>query len=184
MKLSVVIPVYNEVENVGPLVASISAALELSKYEYELIAVDDGSTDGTHDALARLIDANPKLRVVELRRNYGQTAAMSAGMEHARGEVIVTIDGDMQNDPADIPLLVAKIDDGYDLVHGWRKARKDPWLSRKFPSLLANKLIAATTRFPVHDLGCTLKAVRREIAADMRLYGEMHRFIPILASWH
>src|SRR3954471_1701702 len=184
MKLSVVIPLYNEVENVGPLVASISAALEPMRYEYELIAVDDGSTDGTRDALARLVDTNPKLRVIELRRNYGQTAAMSAGMEHARGEVIVTIDGDLQNDPADIPLLVAKIDEGYDLVHGWRKDRKDPWLSRRLPSLLANRLIAAATQFPVHDLGCTLKAMRREIAQDLRLYGEMHRFIPILAHWH
>jgi glycosyltransferase involved in cell wall biosynthesis len=184
MKLSVVIPLYNEVENVGPLVASITAALGPMRYEYELIAVDDGSTDSTCEALARLVDTNPRLRVVELRRNYGQTAAMSAGMEHARGDVIVTIDGDLQNDPADIPLLVAKIDEGYDLVHGWRKDRKDPWLSRRFPSLLANRLIAATTQFPVHDLGCTLKAVRREIASDLRLYGEMHRFIPILAAWH
>jgi glycosyltransferase involved in cell wall biosynthesis len=109
---------------------------------------------------------------------------MSAGLEHASGEVIVTIDGDLQNDPADIPALVVKIDEGFDLVHGWRKDRKDPWLSRKFPSLLANRLIAASTQFPVHDLGCTLKAMRREIAADLRLYGEMHRFIPILAGWH
>ncbi len=109
---------------------------------------------------------------------------MSAGIEYASGEVIVTIDGDLQNDPADIPALVAKIDEGYDLVHGWRKDRKDPWLSRRLPSLLANRLIAAATGFPCHDLGCTLKALRREIAMDLRLYGEMHRFIPIFAGWH
>lgn len=184
MKLSVVIPLYNEVENVGLLMDSLATALEPAGYEYELIAVDDGSTDGTREALAQMVEANRRLRVIELRRNYGQTAAMSAGIEHASGEVIVTIDGDMQNDPADIPRLVSKIDEGYDLVHGWRKDRKDPWLSRKLPSRLANRLIAAATRFPCHDLGCTLKAMRRDIAVDLRLYGEMHRFIPPLAYWH
>jgi glycosyltransferase involved in cell wall biosynthesis len=184
MKLSIVIPIYNEIDNVRPLVDAVTSALASVPYEYELIAVDDGSTDGTREALARLVESNPRLRVIELRRNYGQTAAMSAGLEHAAGEIIVTIDGDLQNDPADIPMLVAKIDEGYDVVHGWRKDRKDPWLSRKLPSLIANRLISATTRFPVHDLGCTLKAMRREIAADLRLYGEMHRFIPILAGWH
>src|SRR3954471_19781225 len=125
MKLSIVIPVYNEVENVDALVGAIKTALEPVRYEYELIAVDDGSTDGTRDALARLVAANPQLRVVELRRNYGQTAAMSAGIEHASGEVIVTIDGDLQNDPADIPALVAKIDEGFDLVYGWRKKQHE-----------------------------------------------------------
>jgi glycosyltransferase involved in cell wall biosynthesis len=184
MKLSIVIPIYNEVDNVRPLVDAVTAALASVSYDYEIVAVDDGSTDGTREALARIVNSNPRLRVVELRRNYGQTAAMSAGMEYATGEVIVTIDGDLQNDPADIPLLVAKIDEGYDVVHGWRKDRHDPWLSRRLPSLLANRLIAAATRFPCHDLGCTLKAMRREIAADLRLYGEMHRFIPILANWH
>ncbi|HVT27115.1 MAG TPA: glycosyltransferase family 2 protein [Lacipirellulaceae bacterium] len=184
MKLSVVIPLYNEVDNVGPLVASFKSALGSVPYDYELIAVDDGSTDDTREALARLVQENQNLRLVELRRNYGQTAAMSAGIEYASGEVIVTIDGDMQNDPADIPAMVAKIDEGYDLVHGWRKDRQDPWLSRRLPSLLANRLISAATGFPCHDLGCTLKALRREIAVDLRLYGEMHRFIPILAGWH
>lgn len=184
MKLSIVVPIYNEVENVDQLVAAITNALSSVKYEYEIVAVDDGSTDGTRDKLARMVDTNYRLRVIELRRNYGQTAAMSAGIQHAAGEVIVTIDGDLQNDPADIPALVAKIDEGYDLVHGWRKDRHDPWLSRRFPSLLANRLIAAVTKFPCHDLGCTLKAMRHEIAADLRLYGEMHRFIPILANWH
>lgn len=184
MKLSIVVPLYNEVDNVAQLVKAISIALESVRYDYELIAVDDGSTDGTRALLAQLVETNPRLRVIELRRNYGQTAAMSAGIEHAAGEVIVTIDGDLQNDPNDIPALVAKIDEGYDLVHGWRKDRQDPWLSRRFPSLLANRVIAAVTKFPCHDLGCTLKAMRREIAADLRLYGEMHRFIPILAHWH
>src|SRR5262249_21443888 len=125
MKLSVVVPIYNEIENVDALIASIKTALASAPYDYEIVAVDDGSTDGTREALAKLVTANPQLRVVELRRNYGQTAAMSAGMEYATGEVIVTIDGDLQNDPADIPTLVAKIDEGYDLVHGWRKDRKD-----------------------------------------------------------
>ncbi|HEX5472519.1 MAG TPA: glycosyltransferase family 2 protein [Lacipirellulaceae bacterium] len=184
MKLSIVVPIYNEAENVAPLVASVAAALQGVPYDYELIAVDDGSTDGTREALARLTELNPNLRLVELRRNYGQTAAMSAGIEHASGEVIVTIDGDLQNDPADIPAMIAKIDEGFDLVHGWRKDRKDPWLSRRLPSLLANRLISAATGFPCHDLGCTLKALRREIAMDLRLYGEMHRFIPIFAAWH
>ena len=184
MKLSVVIPIYNEIENVRPMVEAVTAALAAVPYEYELITVDDGSTDGTREALAQMTASNPRLRVIEFRRNYGQTAAMSAGIEYASGEVIVTIDGDLQNDPKDIPMLVAKIDEGYDLVHGWRKNRQDPWLSRKLPSKIANRLISRATRFPVHDLGCTLKAMRREIATDLRLYGEMHRFIPILANWH
>lgn len=175
---------YNEVENVVQMVDAITTALQHVDYEYELIAVDDGSSDGTREKLARMVESNPRLRVVELRRNYGQTAAMSAGLEYAAGDVIVTIDGDLQNDPGDIPMLVAKIDEGYDLVHGWRKDRHDPFFSRRLPSMIANRLIAVSTKFPVHDLGCTLKAVRREIAADLRLYGEMHRFIPILANWH
>jgi glycosyltransferase involved in cell wall biosynthesis len=184
MKLSVVVPMYNEVENVVQMVDAITTALQHVDYDYELIAVDDGSTDGTREKLAQMVESNQRLRVVELRRNYGQTAAMSAGLEYAAGDVIVTIDGDLQNDPGDIPMLVAKIDEGYDLVHGWRRDRHDPFLSRRLPSMIANRLIAASTRFPVHDLGCTLKAVRREIAADLRLYGEMHRFIPILAHFH
>ncbi len=184
MKVSIVVPLYNEVDNVARLVDAIASSLQAVDYEYELIAVDDGSTDGTHAALTKLVDQYSCLRVIELRRNYGQTAAMSAGIEHACGKVVVTIDGDLQNDPRDIPKLIAKIDEGYDLVHGWRKDRQDPWLSRRLPSLLANRLISAATRFPCHDLGCTLKAMRKEIAADLRLYGEMHRFIPILAHWH
>jgi glycosyltransferase involved in cell wall biosynthesis len=131
-----------------------------------------------------LVQTEPRLRVIELRRNYGQTAAMSAGIDYATGDVIVTIDGDLQNDPKDIPAMLAKIEEGYDLVHGWRKNRQDPFLSRRLPSLIANRLISTTTRFPIHDLGCTLKSMRRDIAADLRLYGEMHRFIPIFANWH
>src|SRR5215475_4543435 len=184
MKLSVVVPMYNEVENVVQMVDAITTALQHVEYDYELIAVDDGSTDGTREKLAQMVESNPRLRVIEFRRNYGQTAAMSAGIEYASGEVIVTIDGDLQNDPKDIPMLVAKIDEGYDLVHGWRKNRQDPFLSRKLPSKIANRIISRATRFPVHDLGCTLKAMRREIATDLRLYGEMHRFIPIFANWH
>jgi glycosyltransferase involved in cell wall biosynthesis len=184
MKVSVVTPIYNEIDNVAPLVNAVVAALTPISHEFELICVDDGSTDGTRQKLAELVKTEPRLRVVELRRNYGQTAAMSAGIEHATGDVIVTIDGDLQNDPSDIPAMLAKIDEGYDLVHGWRKNRQDPFLSRRLPSQIANKLISKTTRFPIHDLGCTLKAMRRNIASDLRLYGEMHRFIPIFAHWH
>jgi glycosyltransferase involved in cell wall biosynthesis len=184
MKVSIVTPIYNEIDNVGPLVDAVVAALAPTPHDFELICVDDGSTDGTRQKLAELVKTEPRLRVVELRRNYGQTAAMSAGIDHATGDVIVTIDGDLQNDPKDIPAMLAKIDEGYDLVHGWRKSRQDPFLSRRLPSQIANRLISRTTRFPIHDLGCTLKAMRREIAADLRLYGEMHRFIPIFAHWH
>jgi glycosyltransferase involved in cell wall biosynthesis len=184
MKVSIVTPICNEIDNVGPLVDAVVAALAPTPHDFELICVDDGSTDGTREKLAELVKSEPRLRVVELRRNYGQTAAMSAGIEHATGDVIVTIDGDLQNDPNDIPAMLAKIDEGYDLVHGWRKDRQDPWLSRRLPSQIANKLISKTTRFPINDLGCTLKAMRRDIAADLRLYGEMHRFIPIFAHWH
>ena len=184
MKVSIVTPIYNEIDNVVPLVDAVVAALAPTSHDFELICVDDGSTDGTRQKLAELVKTEPRLRVVELRRNYGQTAAMSAGIEHATGDVIVTIDGDLQNDPNDIPAMLAKIDEGYDLVHGWRKNRQDPFLSRRLPSQIANRLISKTTRFPIHDLGCTLKAMRRDIASDLRLYGEMHRFIPIFAHWH
>jgi len=181
MNVSVVVPIYNERENLLALYRQLHDVLEQTGRSYEILLVDDGSTDGTWEQLRSLAAADRRLKVVRLRRNYGQTAAMQAGMQLAQGEAIVTIDGDLQNDPEDIPRMLEKLDEGYDLVHGWRKDRQDPFLSRRLPSRLANWLISRTTRFPIHDLGCTSKAIRREIAKELELYGEMHRFIPILA---
>ena len=152
-----------------------------SAAQYEIILVDDGSSDGSLGVMEEMAERDPHVRVVEFRKNFGQTAAMAAGIQAATGDVIVTMDGDLQNDPTDIPKMLDLIDEGYDLVHGWRKDRQDAWLSRKLPSRIANWLISRVTVFPVHDLGCTLKAIRREIAQEIELYGEMHRFIPILA---
>ncbi len=149
---------------------------------YEILFVDDGSTDGSLRELQSLAERDSLVKVIRLRCNFGQTAAMQAGMENATGDVLVTLDGDLQNDPADIPLLLTKINEGYDLAHGWRKNRQDKWLSRKLPSRIANALIAWSTGLEIHDLGCTLKAIRREIADELELYGQMHRFIPILAA--
>jgi glycosyltransferase involved in cell wall biosynthesis len=184
MKLSVVIPIYNECPNIPVLHQQLTEVLIAFGRSYEILFVDDGSNDGSREELSRLATADSRVKLVLLRRNYGQTAAMQAGLQHATGDVLVTLDGDLQNDPTDIPMLVQKIDEGYDLVHGWRRNRRDPWLTRKLPSQLANWLISRTTRFPIHDLGCTLKAMRREIAQELELYGEMHRFIPILAHRH
>lgn len=181
MDVSIVIPVYNEVENIVPLLARVDAALRRSGREYEIVFVDDGSTDGSGERLSELARDRAELKVVRFRRNYGQTAAMQAGIDWSVGAVIVTLDGDLQNEPDDIPMMLDEIEHGYDLVHGWRKDRHDAWLNRRLPSWLANRLISAVTRFPIHDLGCTLKAMRREIAEELELYGEMHRFIPILA---
>ncbi|HEV3006143.1 MAG TPA: glycosyltransferase, partial [Pirellulales bacterium] len=183
MNLSAVIPVYNERENIERLYDSLSRALAALGQPYEIVLVDDGSNDGSSRALDQLAARDPAVKVVHFRRNFGQTAAMNAGLHLATGDVIVTLDADLQNDPGDIALLLAKLDEGYDLVHGWRKERQDAFLSRKLPSKIANSIISRTTGFPVHDLGCTLKAMRREIAHDLQLYGEMHRFIPILAHW-
>ena len=183
MSVSVVVPIYNEVENVRRLHAAITDGVMPLNQPYEMILVDDGSTDGTLELLNELADEDPCVRVIEFRHNFGQTAAMFAGIQAATCDVVVTMDGDLQNDPADIPMLIAKLDEGYDLVHGWRKDRKDPFLSRRLPSICANWLISKVTGFPVHDLGCSLKAIRREVAQELRLYGEMHRFIPILAHW-
>jgi len=183
MSVSVVIPIFNERENIRPLHAALKDVLCPLGRRYEVIFVDDGSNDGSGAELQRLVDDDPHVRVIELRHNFGQSSAMSAGIQHATGDVIITLDGDLQNDPADIPLMLAKIDEGYDLVHGWRRERKDAFLNRRLPSIVANRLISAVTGFPVRDLGCTLKAIRREIAQEIPLYGEMHRFIPILGHW-
>ncbi len=181
MDVSVVIPLYNEVENLPRLHRQLQETLAGTSLRYEIVFVDDGSQDGTTDSLRELAEHDETIKPVYLRRNYGQTAALRAGIDHAHGEVIVTMDGDLQNDPADIPRMLAKLEEGYDLVHGWRRHRQDRWLDRRLPSMIANWLISRTTRFPVHDLGCTLKAIRREIATELELHGEMHRFIPILA---
>lgn len=179
--VSVVIPVYNERENIPRLYAQLLDTLPKLDREYEILFVDDGSRDGSLEELRKLASSDPHVKVVHFRRNYGQTAAMQAGLQMASCDVIITMDGDLQNDPSDIGMMLDKIDEGYDLVHGWRKKRQDTFINRRLPSMIANWLISKTTRFPIHDLGCTLKAIRREIAQDLELYGEMHRFIPILA---
>ncbi len=183
MQVSIVIPLYNEIENVELLYQAVTDVMEQTSWQYEIVMVDDGSTDGTSDHLAEIAQRDGRVKVVEFRRNFGQTAAMRAGFDFAEGECVVTMDGDLQNEPADIPMMVEKLNEGYDLVHGWRKDRQDAFLNRRLPSKIANWLISRVTGFPVRDLGCTLKAIRREFTADLSLYGEMHRFIPILAHW-
>ena len=180
--VSVVVPLYNEVDNLADLHRELTAALETAARPYEILLVDDGSTDGTGERLRALEAADPRVRVLTLRRNFGQTAAFSAGFDHARGEVVVTSDGDLQNDPADIPRLIAKLDEGHDLVCGWRRKREDPF-SKRAPSFLANRLISWATGVHLHDYGCSLKAMRAFVVKGLRLYGEMHRFIPAVASW-
>lgn len=179
--VSVVVPIYNEVESLPYLIDAIASSLQTSGLSYEIICVDDGSKDGSAQLLKEQANSRNDLRAVILRRNYGQTAAMSAGFNHALGRVIVTLDGDLQNDPADIPILIAKLDEGYDLVSGWRQKRQDNSISRLLPSKLANLLISRVTGVNLHDYGCSLKAYRAELAADLNLYGELHRFLPALA---
>jgi glycosyltransferase involved in cell wall biosynthesis len=181
-EVSVVVPLLNEILNLEDLHRELSDALRATGRSYEIVLVDDGSTDGTRDALLKLEDGDPALHAVLLRRNFGQTAAFSAGFDRARGDVVVTSDGDLQNDPADIPALLAKIDEGYDIVCGWRRLRHDP-LSKRVPSWVANRLISWATGVRLHDYGCSLKAMRADVVAGLRLYGEMHRFIPAVASW-
>lgn len=181
MQLSVVIPVFNEEENVEPLLSELIAVLEPLGRSYEIVTVDDGSRDRTFGVLSRLARQTRHLRVVRLKRNFGQTAAMAAGLSYANGEVVVLMDGDGQNDPADIPALLAEIERGSDLACGWRHDRQDPFLNRRLPSMIANRLISWTTEVQLHDYGCTLKAMRREVAKNLKLYGEMHRFIPAIA---
>ena len=181
MELSIVVPVFNEEENVEPLVREIQSILSSLEKSYEIVVVDDGSRDGTFEILRRLHRSQPTLHVIRLKRNFGQTAALAAGLEHAQGEIIVLMDGDGQNDPADIPALLDKIGQGNDLVVGWRFKRRDPFLNRRLPSMIANRLISWTTKVKLHDYGCTLKAMRKDIAKSLRLHGEMHRFIPAIA---
>ncbi|MBE9182379.1 glycosyltransferase family 2 protein [Oculatella sp. LEGE 06141] len=179
--LSIVVPIYNEAESLPHLLSAITTNLDATKLTYEIICVDDGSTDGSADILRQQAQSHPYLRAVLLRRNYGQTPAMSAGFNYACGRVIITLDGDLQNDPTDIPRLLAKLDEGYDLVSGWRKQRQDAALTRLLPSKIANLLIGKVTGVQLHDYGCSLKAYRSELVTDMKLYGELHRFLPALA---
>ena len=181
--LSLVVPVYNEEKNIPLLIEAIHKTLAPLPYSWEVVLVDDGSEDGSLQVLTQLAEKSPDcLRVVSFRRNFGQTAAIAAGLDYARGEIIVLLDADMQNDPADIPMLLEKLEQGYDLVSGWRKRRQDPYFTRTLPSNLANILISRVTGVPLHDYGCTLKAYRREVLEGFRLYGEMHRFIPVFAN--
>jgi glycosyltransferase involved in cell wall biosynthesis len=181
--LSLIVPVYNEEKNLPLLIEAIQKALDPLPYTWEVVLVDDGSEDSSLQVLTELAERSPDhLRVVSFRRNFGQTAAIAAGLDYARGEIIILLDADMQNDPADIPMLLEKLDEGYDLVSGWRKRRQDAYLTRTLPSNLANMLISRVTGVPLHDYGCTLKAYRREVLEGFRLYGEMHRFIPVFAN--
>ena len=184
MEISVVLPVYNEAENLAALYEDLITALEGTTKAFEIICVDDGSRDGSLDVLKELAAKDSRLVVIEFRRNFGQTAALAAGLRFARGEVVVTLDADRQNDPADIPALLAEIDRGMDLVCGWRHKRQDGLWLRLIPSRIANWLISTTTDVKLHDYGCTLKAMRQDVAKNLRLYGEMHRFIPAIASWY
>ncbi|MDZ8086433.1 MAG: glycosyltransferase family 2 protein [Nostoc sp. DedQUE12b] len=179
--VSVVVPIHDEVESLPLLLEAIASTLSSSQVNYEIICVDDGSTDGSGDFLKEQAQVRTDLKAVILRRNYGQTAAMAAGFYYAVGKAIVTLDADLQNDPADIPMLLAKLDEGYDLVSGWRQKRQDGAVNRLLPSKIANWLIRSTTSVNIHDYGCSLKAYRAELLADMNLYGELHRFLPALA---
>ncbi|MCG8347518.1 MAG: glycosyltransferase family 2 protein [Chloroflexales bacterium] len=181
--LSIVVPIYNEAENIPQLYTRLTAALTTLGHSYEIIAIDDGSHDRSFNLLRELALGDPILRVVRFRRNFGQTAAFAAGFVRAQGQVVITLDADLQNDPVDIPLLLAKLDEGYDVVSGWRERRHDPFWNRRLPSLLANRLISFVTSVHLHDYGCSLKAYRSAVVKDIQLYGELHRFIPAIASW-
>lgn len=183
MLISVVIPLYNEEENVDPLHERLTESLTDEGYNYEIIYVDDGSSDGTLSLLESIQSRDKRIVVISLRRNFGQTAAFAAGFDFAKGDVIITMDGDLQNDPKDIPKLIAMMN-SYDLISGWRQKRKDPFFSRKLPSMIANYIISKVTGVKLHDYGCSLKAYKRDVVKNIRLYGEMHRFIPAVASWY
>jgi len=182
LDLSIVVPIYNEEENIRDLHREVTAALAGSGIDYELILVDDGSADRSFTLLREAAAADGRVKVIRFRRNFGQTAAMAAGFDAATGRVVVPMDGDLQNDPADIPKLLARIDEGFDVVSGWRRDRKDAFLNRTLPSILANRFISGMTGIRLHDYGCTLKAYRREVLEGINLYGEMHRFVPALVS--
>ena len=181
--LSVLIPLYNEADNVQPLLDRLFTQLLALPYSFEVLVVDDGSTDGSYAALRQEAEKRPQLKVIQFRRNYGQTAAMMAGIDYAAGHTLISLDADLQNDPADIPLLLAKLDEGFDVVSGWRKDRKDARFRRTMISRVANRIISAISGVRLNDYGCTLKAYRADVVKGIKLYGEMHRFIPIYARW-
>jgi glycosyltransferase involved in cell wall biosynthesis len=181
--ISIIVPVYNERENLDPFLTALMQALGPSGEEYEILLIDDGSTDGSDLCIERLSAQNPRIRVIQFRRNFGQTAAMAAGFDYANGSILIPMDADLQNDPRDIPSILAKLREGYDVVSCWRKSRQDAWLTRRLPSKMANALISFISGVQLHDYGCTLKGYRREVVEHIRLYGEMHRFIPVYASW-
>jgi glycosyltransferase involved in cell wall biosynthesis len=180
ISISVIVPVFNEEDSVGPLYQAIVAALEPMQRPFEILLVDDGSRDQTIPRASAIAAADDRVSLLHFQRNYGQTAAMTAGIEHARGDYLVTMDGDLQNDPADIPMMIGKLEEGYDLVVGWRMNRQDKWLSRKLPSMFANKLIGKVTGLPIRDNGCSLKVYRAEVIKRVPLYSDMHRFIPAM----
>ncbi len=180
--ISIIVPVFNESESIGFLLDEVMSVMESHKFNFELIVVNDGSEDNTHQVLKQITLKIKELSVISLRKNYGQTAAMSAGFDNSKGDIVVTLDGDLQNDPNDIPKLISEINNGYDLVCGWRVDRKDNLVNRKIPSKIANKLIARVTGLRLHDYGCSLKAFKKEIINDIKLYGELHRFLPVLAN--
>jgi glycosyltransferase involved in cell wall biosynthesis len=181
--ISVLIPVFNEGENILPLYDKLSSVFDHIAKDYEVIFIDDGSTDETMSLLRPICKKDPRIKFISLSRNFGQTAALSAGIDFSKGKIIIPMDGDLQNDPEDIPSLLRKIEEGYDVCSGWRKDRKDPFLKRRLPSIIANKLISFIGGVRLHDYGCTLKAYRKDILKNIRLYGEMHRFIPVYAKW-
>ena len=182
-EISILVPLYNEMENVKPLLEELRGVMGQLGRRYEIVLVDDGSTDGTAAAMASCLGEHPHVKAVFLRRNYGQTAALAAAIEHSSGEILIPMDGDLQNDPHDIRTLIEYLDKGYDVVSGWRKNRKDTFITRTLPSRLANGLISTISGVHLHDYGCTLKAYKREMLKPIKLLGEMHRFIPVLASW-
>ena len=181
--LSILIPIFNEEENIPSLYDRLLAALKKIGRPYEVIFIDDGSSDGSLEILLDISKKNSNVKIISFSRNFGQTAALSAGIDFSSGEILIPMDGDLQNDPEDILPLLEKIEEGYDAVSGWRKDRKDPFLTRRFPSIIANKMISLIGGVRLHDYGCTLKAYKRDILKNIRLYGEMHRFIPIYAQW-
>lgn len=180
--VSIVIPVFNEAENVGLLHGEIATAVKGRAEEYEIIFVDDGSSDGSLAELKKIRAGDPRVKIIQFRKNFGQSAAISAGFKYSRGQVVVAMDADLQNDPADIPLLVDKVAEGFDIVNGWRRDRRDKWLTRRVPSFFGNKLISWITGVKLHDYGCTMRGFRSDVVKNLKLYGEMHRYIPAIAS--
>src|SRR5215475_8840715 len=183
IRYSIVIPLFNEQENVQPLYTRILSAMKELSGNYEIVFVDDGSRDNTFKILSGICDSDPDVTAIRLRKNFGQTAGLQAGFDYARGEIVISMDGDLQHDPAEIPAFIAKMSEGYDIVSGWRAQRQDAWLTRRLPSRAANWLLAKISGIDLHDFGTTFKAYRREVVKELQLYGELHRFIPALASW-